>query len=141
MLHVEHDRPSGRGDTGSVPEDRRTRTTAGGSPLWQSTQSTPEPGAAASAPRGLLWRGDVHLGSARQGKGSSGVLSIQPALGMVTSFANCCPVTNEPSFSQSGISVKVTQALPYSPVVGFSKLMFQKHCRFLSSWESSSLHP
>lgn len=119
---MEHDRPSGRGDTGSVPEDRRTRTTAGGSPLWQLTQSTPEPEAAASTLRGLLWRGDVHLGSARQGKGSSGVLSIQPTPGTVTSFAN-----------YSGILVKVTQALPYSPVVGFSRLMLQKHCRFPNS--------
>lgn len=71
MIHVEHDRPSGRGDTGSVPEDRRTRTTAGGSRLWRSTQSIPEPEAAASALPGLPWRGDVHLGSVTQGKGSS----------------------------------------------------------------------
>lgn len=68
---MQHNRPSGRGDTGSVPEDRRTRTTAGGSPLWQWTQSILEPEAAASALQGLPWRGDVHLGSARQRKGSS----------------------------------------------------------------------
>lgn len=74
-------------------------------------------------------------------KAALSVLSIQPAPGTVTSFANYCPVTNEPSFSQSGILVKVIQALPYSPVAGFSRLMFQKPCRFPNSWESSSLHP
>lgn len=46
-----------------MPEDRRTRTTAGGSPLWQSTRSIPEPEAAASALQELPWTGDVHLGS------------------------------------------------------------------------------
>lgn len=64
-------------------------------------------------------------------KAAQSVLTIQPTSGTVTSFANYCPVTNEPSFSQSGILVKV----------GFSRLMFQKHCRFPNSWESSSLHP
>lgn len=51
-----------------MPEDRRTRTTAGGSPLWQSTQSIPEPEAAASALQELPWTGDVHLGSAEREK-------------------------------------------------------------------------
>lgn len=37
-------------------------------------------------------------------KAAQRVLSIQPTSGMVTSFTNYCPVTNEPSFSQSKLS-------------------------------------
>jgi len=60
------DRPSGRGDTGSVPEDRMTRTTAGDSQLWQLIRSIREQEAAASVLQGLLWKGDAPLGSERR---------------------------------------------------------------------------
>lgn len=59
----QQDRPSGREDTGFVPEDRMTRTTAEDSQLWQSTRSIREQEAAASVLQGLLWKGDAPLGS------------------------------------------------------------------------------
>lgn len=59
----QQDRPSGREDTGFVPEDRMTRTTVEDSQLWQLTRSIQEQEAAASVLQGLLWRGDVPLGS------------------------------------------------------------------------------
>lgn len=60
------DRPSGRGDTGFVPEDRMTRTTVEDSQLWQLIQSIQEQEVAASVLQGLLWKEDVPLGSERR---------------------------------------------------------------------------
>lgn len=64
------DRPSGRGDTGFVPEDRMTRTTVEDSQLWQLIRSIQEQEVAASVLQGLLWKGDVLLGSERTFKGT-----------------------------------------------------------------------
>lgn len=45
-----------------------TRTTAEDSQLWQLIRSIQEQAAAASALQGLLWKGDVPLGSERKGR-------------------------------------------------------------------------
>lgn len=44
-------KPLGRGGTDSEPGDTMTKTTGGDSPLWQLTQNTRGPEAAASAPQ------------------------------------------------------------------------------------------
>lgn len=49
-----------------MPEDRRTRTTAEDSQLWQLIRSIQEQEVAASVLQGLLWRADVPLGSGRR---------------------------------------------------------------------------
>lgn len=66
LPHPQPNQPSGRGGTGAEPGDTMTKTTGGGSQLWQLTQNIQGPEAAASAPQGLLWKEDARPGSETQ---------------------------------------------------------------------------
>lgn len=121
----QQDRPSGREDTGFVPEDRMTRTTVEDSQLWQLTRSIQEQEAAASVLQGLLWRGDVPLGSEIRIQGtfvaschdislqwlSSCLLIIRFCLGIKELHCNYCE----------------SLCFPFSLAPGLSRLVLQDH--------------
>lgn len=83
-------KPSGRGGTDFEPEDRMTRTTGGDSQLWQLTQNTQEPKAAASALQELPEKGDARPGSERQSPHSTVSSYLKESLKIV--FKPVCPL-------------------------------------------------